>query len=156
DLVAVDLARHAEAWRRDLDQPGWDAAAQLQRAGLALDGDEVLVGFGGNYGACGRYTGWLLGVPVTGSGPLAAYRVPAAREGAIWAPPGPAVDAAGDVFVATGNGSAGPGQAFDHGNAVVELSPALVERQVFAPATWAADNSADADLGSTSPVLLAD
>ena len=153
-LVALALDTHAERWRRDLDQPGWSAPAQLQRAGLALDGTEVLVGFGGNYGDCGRYNGWLVGVPASGTGPLAAYRVPTARQGAIWAPPGPAVDGAGDVFVATGNGAAGPGQPFDHGNSVIELSPALTELGYFAPADWARDSAADLDLGSTSPVPL--
>jgi outer membrane protein assembly factor BamB len=153
-LVALGLDSHAVRWRRDLDQPGWSSPAQLQRAGLALDGDEVLVGFGGNYGDCGRYTGWLVGVPASGSGGLATYRVPTAREGAVWAPPGPAVDGSGDVYLATGNGAAGPGQAFDHGNSVIELSPALAELGYFAPAAWARDSASDLDLGSTSPVLL--
>lgn len=156
ELFAVDLTSHAVRWSRDLDQPGWSAPAQLQRAGLALDGAEVLVGFGGNYGDCGRYAGWLVGVPASGTGGLAAYRVPTTREGAIWGAAGPAVDATGDVFVATGNGAAGPGQAFDHGNSVVELSPALAETAYFAPADWARDSAADLDLGSTSPVLLGD
>ena len=155
-LVAIDLASHAVRWSRDLDQPGWSAPAQLQRAGLALDGGEVLVGFGGNYGDCGSYHGWLLGVPESGTGRLAAYRVPTAGGGAIWSPPGPAVDGAGVVFVATGNGAAGPGQPFDHGDSVVELSPALAELGYFAPADWARDSAADLDLGSTSPVLLGD
>lgn len=156
ELDAVDLATHAVRFRVALDQPGWSAPAQLQRAGLALDGGLVLVAFGGNYGDCGRYHGWLLGVPVSGRGPLVAYEVPAADGAAIWAPPGPTVDASGDVFVATGNGRAGTGGAFDHGNAVIELSPQLAERQFFAPADWARDDSTDADLGSTSPVLLGD
>ncbi len=156
ELVAVDLATHTVRFRRLLDQPGWSAPSQLQRAGLALDGSLVLVGFGDNYGDCGRYHGWLVGVPASGTGPLVAYEVPTARGGAIWAPPGPAVDASEDVFLATGNSSAGPRAAFDHGDAVIELSSRLAEQQYFAPSDWAQDNLADADLGSTSPVLLGD
>ncbi|HZU78297.1 MAG TPA: hypothetical protein VE991_00165, partial [Acidimicrobiales bacterium] len=114
----------------------------------------VLVGFGGNYGDCGAYNGWLVGVPTDGAAPLVTYKVPTDREGAIWAPGGPSVDDTGDVYVATGNGSAGPGHAFDHGDAVVALSPALAELGFFAPATWAQDSSTDTDLGSTTPVLL--
>jgi hypothetical protein len=64
------------------------------------------------------------------------------------------VDTAGDVYVATGNGSATAGEAFDHGDAVIELSPGLAELSYFAPANWAEDNADDGDLGSTSPVLL--
>jgi len=153
-LFAISLASHALSWSRDLDQPGWTAADQLQRAGLALDDGDVLVSFGGNYGDCGSYHGWVIGVPETGSGTLLHYQVPTANQGAIWAPPGPTVDTAGDVFVATGNGSAGPGQPFDHGDAVIELSPALAELQYWAPSDWATLNEEDLDLGSTSPVLL--
>jgi hypothetical protein len=56
--------------------------------------------------------------------------------------------------VATGNGSASAGQPFDHGDAVIELSPTLTEMSYFAPTNWAEDNADDGDLGSTSPVLL--
>jgi outer membrane protein assembly factor BamB len=154
EVVGIDLATHAVAWRRDVDQPGWTAAAQLQRIGLGLSDGRVLVGFGGNEGDCGQYNGWLVGVPETGTGTLLAYRVPASREGALWAPAGVTVDAAGDVVVATGNGSAGVGQPFDHGDAVIKLSPTLTELSYFAPSNWAQDNADDGDLGSTSPVVL--
>jgi outer membrane protein assembly factor BamB len=153
-VFAVDVARHRVAWQRAVDQRGWNAAAELQRVALALSAGRLLVGFGGNYGDCGAYNGWVVGVPESGTGALATYEVPSAREGAIWAPGGVTVDASGDVIVVTGNGSATGGQAFDHGNAVIELSPALVERQYFAPTDWAADSQRDADLGSTSAILL--
>jgi polyvinyl alcohol dehydrogenase (cytochrome) len=156
ELVAISTSQHAQSWALDIDRPGWSARAQLQRAGLALDAGRVLVGFGGNYGDCGSYNGWVVGVPESGTGATVAYRVPTAREGAVWAAAGITVDAAGNVFVATGNGSAGPGQAFDHGNAVIGLSPGLAELGYFAPADWAQDNAADADLGSTAPIALGD
>jgi outer membrane protein assembly factor BamB len=155
-LAAVAVSTHSLAWSIDLDQPGWSAPAQLQRAGLALAGGHVLVGFGGNYGDCGRYNGWVLGVPETGSGPVLTYRVPSAREGAVWAPGGITVDRNGTVFVATGNGSAGPGDAFDHGNAVIRLGPTLAAIDYFAPEQWAQDSAADLDLGSTPPIALGD
>jgi outer membrane protein assembly factor BamB len=153
-VYAVDLATHRARWSRDVDQPGWTAAAQLQRTALGLSAGRVIVGFGGNYGDCGTYHGWVVGVPESGTGSLLAYEVPTAREGAVWAPAGVTVDAAGNVFAVTGNGSAVPGQPFDHGNAVIELSPTLAERQYFAPTNWAPDNAADADLGSTAAMLL--
>lgn len=153
-LFAISTSTGKLLWSRDIDQVGWTASAQLQRAGLAISAGKVLVGFGGNYGDCGNYNGWVMGVPESGSGQLLRYRVPAAREGAIWGPAGITVDPSGNVFVATGNGSALPGQAFDHGDAVIELSTALSELQYFAPTNWAQDNADDADLGSTSPVDL--
>jgi PQQ-like domain len=153
-VYAIDLSDHAVAWSRDVDQPGWTAAAQLQRTGLALSAGHVIVSFGGNYGDCGFYHGWVIGVPESGSGSLLAYEVPTAREGAVWAPAGVSVNAAGDVYAVTGNGAALPGQPFDFGDAVIELSPQLTELQYFAPTTWAQDNADDLDLSSTAAILL--
>jgi hypothetical protein len=152
-LDALDAANGAVRWSRDLGSAGPAGPTQLQRAALALDAGRVLAGFGGNYGDCGSYHGWVVGVPESGSGPTLAYRVPTQNEGAVWAPAGLSVDPAGDVYLATGNGSATTG-AFDHGNAVVELSPQLHEVGYFAPADWAQDNASDGDLGSTAPILL--
>jgi len=152
ELVAIDATTGAQRWRRDVDRPGWTAAAQLQRAALALDAGRVLVGFGGNYGDCSTYHGWLVGVPEGGAGPLRAYEVPTTREGAIWGPSGVAVDTAGDVYLATGNGSSST--TFDHGDSVIELSPDLRQIGFFAPTDWAHLNSSDSDLGSVGPMLL--
>jgi len=151
-LFALALSNGALRFSRGLDVAGWQAGAQAQRTGLALDDGRVLVGFGGNYGDCGRYHGYLMGVPETGVGPTLRYKVPTENEGAIWAPAGVAVDGAGNIYLATGNGSSQT--TFDHGDAVIELSPTLREVGYFAPSNWAADNADDLDLGSTSPVLL--
>ena len=152
EMVALDATTGAVSWRRDLDRPGWDAAAQLQRAALALDDGYVLAGFGGNDGDCGNYHGWVVGVPESGTGPTIAYEVPTAREGAIWAPAGISVARDGDVYVATGNGSST--STFDHGDSVVELTPRLRPVTFFAPSNWVALNATDGDLGSTAPLLL--
>ena len=114
----------------------------------------MIIGFGGNYGDCGTYHGWVVGVSESGTGSLLAYQVPTANQGAIWAPAGVTVNGAGDIFVVTGNGGAQAGQPFDHGDSVIELSPALAELQYFAPSNWVLDNSDDGDLGSTAAILL--
>jgi outer membrane protein assembly factor BamB len=115
-----------------------------QRAALAIGNGYVYVGMGGLYGDCGQYVGELIGVPTSGEGPTMSYRVPVAREGAIWAAPGPALDGQGTVYVSTGNGS----------DSVLALSPQLALQSRFAPTTWAQDNAAHLDLGSLSPVLV--
>ncbi|HTZ09961.1 MAG TPA: hypothetical protein VMB72_12865 [Acidimicrobiales bacterium] len=114
----------------------------------------MLVGFGGNDGDCSQYHGWVVGVPESGAGPLLAYEVPTMREGAIWAPAGVTVDGAGDVIAVTGNGAAVAGQPFDHGDAVIALSPALGEVGYFAPTDWARDNAEDEDLASTAAMVV--
>jgi outer membrane protein assembly factor BamB len=95
----------------------------------------------------------VVGVPLSGHGALAEYVVPTAREGAIWATAGPVIGPSGTMYVSTGNGES-TGGAFDGSDSVIALTPSLTRAGVFAPASWAADNAGDKDLGSSSPVLL--
>lgn len=151
-LFALDATDGTVRWSRAIDQAGDDPSAYQQRAALALGNGSVYVGLGGLFGDCGQYRGELIGVPVTGDGPTIAYRVPTEREGAIWAAGGPALDPSGNLHVSVGNGSSTT--TYDGSDSVLELSPKLELLSSFAPSTWAADNAADADLGSLSPVLV--
>ena len=152
-LEALDLASGHVRWQRGIDPPGADPKTHQQRAALALSHARVYVAYGGLYGDCGDYHGWVLGAPAsTPTGPLLSYEVPTAREGAIWAPSGPAIDAAGNLYVATGNGSST--SSFDFGNAVIRLTPTLSETGFFAPSDAPAMSGQDQDLGSTGPLLL--
>jgi outer membrane protein assembly factor BamB len=152
-LVALDLASGRVRWRRPIDPPGADPRTHQERAALALSHGRVYVTYGGLFGDCGQYHGWVLGAPASGpNGDLAVYRVPTGREGAIWAPSGPAVDGQGNVFVATGNGSST--SSFDFGNAVIRLTPGLKESGFFAPSNAPQLSASDLDLGSTGPLLL--
>ena len=112
----------------------------------------VYVLYGGLAGDCGEYHGWVEGINADGSGTLLSYQVPTHREGGLWAPSGAAIDSSGDLFVTTGNGDSGT--TFDHGNAVIELSPTLQELGFFAPSDWLKLNNGDTDLGSVGPMLI--
>lgn len=136
---------------RTADPPGDSPQTEQQRGALALSGGTVYVPYGGLYGDCGQYHGWVVGAPV-GGGALTSYQVPCHRECGLWAPGGPTVDATGDLWVASGNGDSTT--SFDYGNAVLRLSPDLKLRDWFAPSDWASLNRSDQDLGSISPALL--
>jgi len=151
-LFALAASTGAVRWSRSVDLPGDSPLAHQQRAALALGNGYVYVGFGGLAGDCGAYRGKVVGVPVSGHGATIAYRLPVAREGAVWATGGPVLDAHGNLYVSVGNGSSTT--SYDGSDSVLELSPTLQLRSRFAPSRWAQDNASDADLGSLSPVLV--
>ena len=153
DLVALDLAGTVH-FSRTLDIAGRDPLAEQQRGALAVVGDRVYVPFGGLYGDCGNYVGYVTANQVDGSGATLTYAVPTRREGGSWAPSGVAADAAGDILVAVGNGESTQ-EPYDGSDSVLRLSADLSTRKdYFAPADWGSQNAVDADLGSTGPMLL--
>lgn len=152
-LVGIDVNTGKVRVRQTVDAPGMDARAHQQRAALALANGMVYIAYGGLNGDCSDYIGRVVALHTNGQGPLLVYTVPTSREGGIWAPPGPVVDANGNIYVAVGNGAATGGN-WDHSDSVLKLSPTLKLEDGFAPQQWAQDNASDADLGSMSPVLL--
>ena len=152
-LVGIDINTGQVRVRRLVDPTGMEPATQQQRAALALSRGMVYIAYGGLYGDCGNYHGWVVALRTDGQGSLLTYQVPTTREGGIWAPAGPAVDAAGRLYVSVGNGEATSG-GWDHSDSVLRLSPTLQLEDGFAPQQWQRDNAGDADLGSMGPVLL--
>ncbi|MCV2396255.1 PQQ-binding-like beta-propeller repeat protein [Actinotalea sp. M2MS4P-6] len=153
DLVALDVLTGTERWRQSLDVTTRNPLAEQQRGALAVANGRVYVPFGGLYGDCGDYVGYVTATPV-GGGTTTSYAVPTSREGGIWAASGVAVDGGGDAWVAVGNG-ASTGGTYDGSDSVLRLAPDLSQRlDYFAPASWGSQNARDQDLGSTGPVLL--
>ena len=155
-LVAISLTTPHELWQRDVDPPHpntpnhYYIAAEQQRPALTVANGRLYVAFGGLYGDCGQYHGYVVGLPESGIGPLKSYQVPTQREGAIWETDGAVVSPDGDLYVATGNGSSNT--TFDEGNSVVELSPTLKRIGYWAPSDWVDLNEHDWDLGSAGPI----
>lgn len=159
ELVGLDATTGKVELTQDVDPTGSNTAALLQRTGLSLDGNRVVFGFGGNFGDCSSYHGWVVSVPETG-GTAADYAVDSGTgesQGAIWmGGAAPVVDSAGNIWVEAGNGSVtSQGAPYDDSDSVLELSSALALEQYFAPSTWASQNARDLDL-STAPALLGD
>lgn len=152
ELVALDLASGAVRFRRPVDPPGTDPSVHNQRGALTMANGRIYVAFGGRYGDCGSYHGWVVGLPAGGAGPMVSFRVPTARQAGIWAPPGPVIDRRGELLVATGNGASAT--TYDQGNSVLRLTADLRQVDAFAPANWAALSHSDTDLGSVSPTLI--
>ena len=135
-------------------QQSFNSRDQNQRGALTILGGMLYVPFGGHFGDCGDYHGWVVGVSLQEPRRVAAWST-RARGGGIWAPGGISV-AGQSLFVATGN-TFGV-STWKDGEAVVRLAPDLrrssERRDFFAPPNWLALDQQDADLGGTNPIPL--
>ena len=78
-------------------------------------------------------------------------------QGGIWnAGQAPAIDAAGNLYISTGNGSFGPtpNNLVQTGNSFIKLSPTLQLLDYFTPYNSAVMNAGDMDLGSSGLMLI--
>ncbi|HEX7105649.1 MAG TPA: PQQ-binding-like beta-propeller repeat protein [Acidothermaceae bacterium] len=155
ELVAVDASTGKVVWSKLVDPPGSHPEVQQQRSALLVSGGRVWVAYGGLFGDCGPYHGYVMSVPTTGQGSPSIYRVPSSREAGIWTPAGPAANSSGHIFVSVGNGAqTNPKAEYDMSDSVIEFDQNLKPVSFFAPSTWAQENARDLDLGTTGPVLL--
>ncbi|HET9059080.1 MAG TPA: PQQ-binding-like beta-propeller repeat protein [Acidimicrobiales bacterium] len=154
EIVALDAQTGHVMRRQELSLPGTDPTAEQQRAALDLDRGNVYVALGGLYGDCGNYKGGIVSVPENSARGLGYWSTPTKREGAVWEVGGPAVLPDGDLLFATGNSAASPGQPFDGGDAVINLTGGLHMSSYFAPTQWAHWNLSDQDMGTSGPAIL--
>ena len=78
-LVGLSTTSGTVRMSQEVDPPGADPAALLQRTGLTLDAGQVVFGFGGNYGDCASYRGRVVAVPETGRDAAGLHRRRRAR-----------------------------------------------------------------------------
>ncbi len=157
-LVGLDLQDGRKVLDTRIDPPlpaGEHPAQLLQRPGLALDHGRVYAAFGGNSGDCGSYHGWVVGASTTGRSLVSFEAASDGEGGAIWMSGGaPAVDAAGDLYVSTGNANPDPPQGGpdpkQYTESIVKLSPDLQPLASFKDRTAGGDE----DLSTGDPVLL--
>ena len=151
-LYTLSLVDGSVIAQQDVDPPGSNPAVHQERGALALGANFVYVPFGGLYGDCGAYHGYVQAVPLAG-GAVLSYKVPTAREAGIWSPQGATIAPDGSVYVVSGNGDSR--SAFDYSNAVIQLSPDVQSvRSYFAPSNWASLNASDSDLGSVGATVI--
>lgn len=136
----------------------FDSREAFQRGGLLLLGGVVYIPFASNDSA----SGWMIGYDAA---TLARRRVfcvtPTGNLGGIWSGgAGPAVDAGGSIYVATGNGTFDPTQGGPNfGMSVLRLAErdgALTVGDYFSPSDEASLSRRDLDLGSGGIMLLPD
>ncbi len=160
-IEGIRIANGAVALSRNVDPPlpsGESPVHLLQRTSLALANGRVYVSYGGNYGDCDSYHGWVVAVPTSGSGAKSSFEVASDGEGgAIWQSGGaPAVDAAGNIYVTTGNANPDPPEGGPdpkkYTESAVKLTPELKPVASFKDTVAGGDE----DLSTGNPVLLPD
>jgi PQQ enzyme repeat len=127
---------------------------QNQRGALAIAGRMLFIPYGGHFGDCGPYHGWVVGIRVDDPSSISAWST-RATGGGVWAPGGISYDGR-SLFVATGNTK--DAEQWADGEAVVrlgtDLKPPTSARDFFAPADWKTLDDNDEDLGGTSPLPI--
>jgi Secretion system C-terminal sorting domain/PQQ enzyme repeat len=111
----------------------------------------------------GDYHGWIIGYDASLLTQKYAYNVTAeGTQGGIWmSGQGPSVDDAGNIYVATANGTAGqvdgsdPNYAANRGESVIKLTPDLKTLvDFFTPNDFQYLNDQDLDYGSAGVLLI--
>ena len=132
----------------------FNARDQNQRGALTILDGRLYVPFGGHYGDCGDYHGWVVGIALGDPHEIVTWMTPA-RGGGIWAPGGITTDGR-SLYVATGNTFGA--STWMGGEAIIRLSRDLKsyvnQRNFFTPENWRALDEQDGDLGGTNPVLV--
>jgi outer membrane protein assembly factor BamB len=135
----------------------FSAKTQNPRPGLALANGNVSIAFA-SHNDIAPYNGWVLAYSTSTLAQTAVYSdTTTGTLGGIWnSGQAPAIDAAGNIYISTGNGSFGATQnnLVQTGNSFIKLSPTLRLLDYFTPYNSAVLNSGDMDLGSSGLLLI--
>lgn len=156
----VDTGALNQGWPLDVESKAksgstvFNSLPQGERGALAIVGTNLFVPYGGLYGDCGTYHGWVVGMPLNGPTQVSAWAT-SARGGGAWSVGGLASDGV-DVFVATGNtmGASvwGGGEAIIRFASGLQLTNGAIN--YWAPTNWSSLDNTDTDLGGSGPVVL--
>jgi hypothetical protein len=128
---------------------------QNERGALAIVSNTIYVPYGGHFGDCGPYHGWLVGVPENNPSNVMAWAT-TNTGGGMWAVGGPASDGT-QPFIATGN-TFGAGTNWGGGEAIIRFPTGPVFRgtmnDYWAPTNWPTLDTNDTDIGGSGALLV--
>jgi hypothetical protein len=160
-IHALSIDDGSEKWKLDVttlkDPTGlaFNPQPQNQRSAVLIVGGTAYVAYGGHYGDCGDYHGWVVGVPL--AGPTGAHAWATKVKGAgIWGPGGPSSDGQ-SIYVTTGNGFASAATwAESEGLFRLDPGPSFTGNTAdyFAPANWQSLDDGDVDLSGSQPIVV--
>jgi len=132
----------------------FNSSVQNQRGALTIVGETVYVPYGGHFGDCEDYRGWVVAVSLQAPHVVHSWST-RSRGGGVWAPGGVSSDGR-SIYVATGNTIGA--RAWSDGEAVIrlglDLSFSRKPQDFFAASDWLQLDRVDADLGGSNPLLM--
>jgi hypothetical protein len=160
-IQALSLAKGTPVWSVDVSTlkdatsgTAFAPAAQNERSAVLIVNGVAYVAYGGHYGDCGTYHGWVVGVPLSGVG--AKAWMTQVRGAGIWGPGGPASDGT-SIFVSTGNGE-GDTATWQESEGMFRLDPGPsytgLAADYLALNNWSALDGADTDLSGSQPLVI--
>jgi len=170
-LHALDIATGAEKFggpvQIEASVPGkgagskrgiisFDAHHELQRAGLLLSNTIVYIAWA-SFGDVAPFHGWILGYSAASLARAAVFNsTPNGSDGGVWQSGGaPSVDAAGSIYLITGNGTFDINkEGSDWGDSFLKFDAALEVQDYFTPSDQLKLSKNDLDLGSGAGLLL--
>jgi hypothetical protein len=156
--LSVDTGAVLSGWPVDVGAKAksgattFPTAHQSQRGALAVVNGTLYVPFGGLYGDCTPYHGWVVAVPIGDPTQVTAWAT-SAQGGGVWSTGGVSTDGT-SLYVTTGNTF--NATTWAGGDALVQLGVGASFGTItasFAPANWPTLDSQDRDMG-TAPVLF--
>jgi outer membrane protein assembly factor BamB len=154
--LSLDDGSTLPGWPVDISAKirAFDSAIQNQRGALAYVGGTVYIPYGGHYGDCGSYHGWLVGIPAANPSRPKAWAT-FAPGGGCWAPGGVASEN-GALFIATGNTFGATAWAGGEALLRFRAGPVFSGRPAdyFTPSDWHVLDVFDIDLGGTGPIIV--
>lgn len=157
----------SQGWPVDLDANvrfgdlQFNSFVQNQRGALALRDGKVFVPFGGHWGDCGDYHGWVVGIDTRDPSQVTGWATRAVGGG-VWGPSGIASDGAFLYFVTgnteeTANVFSAP-DTWQDGETIFKMSSNLVftgnDDDYFVPSNWVNLDVNDQDLGGSGSVVF--
>jgi hypothetical protein len=127
---------------------------QNQRGALLINADTLFIPYGGHFGDCESYHGWIVGISLSKPSNVSAW-VTRGAGGGVWAPGG--ISFVGQsLFFAAGNTKGA--DEWSDGEAVFRLNPSLARstdpHDFFALSDWRSRDETDEDLGCTNVLPL--
>ena len=136
----------------------FDPQRANQRPGLALANGLVYIAWS-SHCDWGPYHGWVIGYDTSTLRQVCVFNdTPNGYNGGIWmSGQAPAVDAAGNLYLSTGNGTVDTSGGANRGESFLRLTPSgtnLTMTSWFTPADWQVLENGDIDLGSGGLLLI--